>query len=192
MSDRPTDDLERRLEALPREAWDRPVPPPAPWPPEQPWRVRAPGFSLRPLTAALAAAALIALGVAGGVLVSGGEDSPDTVASGTTVALAPLGDADPTAAGEATLTEGETGEAVVEVSGLAPSGDSDFYELWLIGEDGELVSLGSFRVPGSGEAKLRVPVPVDPSRFSFVDVSLEPDDGDPGHSSDSVLRGPTT
>jgi len=191
VSERPTDELERLLEALPREGWERPEPPPAPWPPEQPWRVRAPGFSLRPLTAAVAAALLIALGVAGGVLVSGG-DEPATVADGTTVALAPLGDADPAATGEATLTEGDAGEAVVSVSGLAPSSDGDFYELWLIGADGELVSLGSFKVPESGDAELRVNVPVDPARFAFVDVSLEPDDGDPGHSSDSVLRGPTT
>jgi hypothetical protein len=46
-------------------------------------------------------------------------------------------------------------------------------------------------VPASGEAEVTVPLPVDVSDFRFVDVSAEEDDGDPGHSGVSVLRGPT-
>jgi len=79
----------------------------------------------------------------------------------------------------------------VRLAGLRPSSRGDFYELWLLGRDGELVSLGSFRVPASGRADLRVRMPVDPARFSFLDVSREPPDGDPDHSTVSVLRGPT-
>jgi hypothetical protein len=54
-----------------------------------------------------------------------------------------------------------------------------------------MLSLGSFRVPASGEAEVTVPLPVDVADFRFVDVSVEDDDGDPGHSGVSVLRGPT-
>jgi hypothetical protein len=53
------------------------------------------------------------------------------------------------------------------------------------------VSLGSFRVGPDGRATLEVPLPVDPSRYRFLDVSVEPDDGDPSHSSRSILRGRT-
>ena len=56
---------------------------------------------------------------------------------------------------------------------------------------GELVSLGSVRVPESGRATVEVQLPVDPGRFEFLDVSREPADGDPSHSTISVLRGPT-
>ena len=79
----------------------------------------------------------------------------------------------------------------MRVSGLRPNTDGDFYELWLLGERGELVSLGSFNVPDSGVAEIDVPVPVDPESFRYLDVSREPADGDPSHSTDSVLRGPT-
>ena len=83
------------------------------------------------------------------------------------------------------------GRATLDVSGLAPSRRGEFYELWLLSPPGDLVSLGSFRVAAGGRATLEVPVPVDPSRYRFVDVSVEADDGDPAHSSRSVLRGPT-
>ena len=77
------------------------------------------------------------------------------------------------------------------MSGLPPSSGDTFYELWLIGSAGELVSLGSFRVPGSGSATVTVPLPAGPERYGTIDVSREPADGDPGHSNDSVLRGRT-
>jgi anti-sigma-K factor RskA len=78
----------------------------------------------------------------------------------------------------------------VRVTGLPPSRGGRFYELWLLGAEGELVSLGSFRVPASGEADISVPLPADPGRFAALDVSVEPADGDPGHSKRSVLRAP--
>jgi hypothetical protein len=189
VNDTALDDLARRLEELPREAWERPVPPPAPWPAEAQARARSGRLVLRPALAALAAAALVAVGVAGGVALSGdgGSGAPDDA---TRIVLDPL-EGSAGAAGSAELAAGGA-TAKVSLSGLEPSGGDDFYELWLLGEDGELVSLGSFRVPLSGEAELSVPLPVDPGRFDFVDVSREPADGDPGHSSDSVLRGPVS
>ena len=53
------------------------------------------------------------------------------------------------------------------------------------------MSLGSFRVGAKGGATVELPLPVDPSRYRFLDVSVERDDGDPSHSSRSVLRGRT-
>ena len=89
MSDPRLDELARRLEALPPEAWDRPAPPrrrgrrrprrpaadaaelgrrPAPAPPRPARSRRGPPrrrrFALRPLTAALLAVALLAIGIA--------------------------------------------------------------------------------------------------------------------------------
>ena len=88
--------------------------------------------------------------------------------------------------GEARLA---SGAATVDVSGLPPSARGQFYELWLLNSADDLVALGSFRVPASGDARVTVPVPGDPAGYRFVDLSVEPDDGDPAHSGDSVLRG---
>ncbi len=54
-----------------------------------------------------------------------------------------------------------------------------------------MVALGSFRVDAHGDAVVRVPLPVDPARYRYFDVSLQPDSGDPAHSGISVLRGAT-
>jgi hypothetical protein len=223
------EELERRLSALPPEAWDRPVPPPPPWPAgaRDAGRLRSAGpagetrrrrlrpagpasgtrgrrgvhgpasggrppLVLRPLRAALASVALLAAGLAAGLLIGGADRSPrEPVTEALRLQLDPVGDRGRGAAGAVRLTGRAGGTARVRLSGLQPSGRGEFYELWLLGARGQLVSLGSVRVPASGSAALRVELPVDPRRFRYLDVSREPADGDPGHSSDSVLRGLT-
>jgi hypothetical protein len=131
------------------------------------------------------------VGLGAGLLLAGREEraAAPTDAS-LQVELEPVGDGRG-AAGLVTIAGGAGGSATARLSGLTPNEGGDFYELWLLGADGELVSLGSVRVPGSGRAELRVQLPVDPGRFRYLDVSREPADGDPGHSADSVLRGLT-
>ena len=73
-------------------------------------------------------------------------------------------------------------------SGLPPSGPHDYYEAWLADARGRMVSMGTFRVKPDGRVDVHMAVAVDVSRYALVDVSLEPDDGDPGHSTKSVLR----
>ena len=194
MSGMPLDDLERHLERLPKEAWDRPTPPPPPWPAEEarPARRRR-RLVLRPVAAALASIVLLAVGIGAGLVLSN-DDDDDGGGGGDLerVQLAPVVSAAENAGGVAELRPEAGGRATVELSGLRPSGDRDFYELWLLGDNGELVSLGSVRVPESGNATLDVELPVDPKQFRYLDVSREPDDGDPGHSTISILRGPVT
>jgi Anti-sigma-K factor rskA len=155
-------------------------------------RSPAGGPVLRPLRAALASVALLGAGLAAGLLIASGEPAPrEPVTEALRLQLEPVGDRGRGAAGAVALSGRAGGTANVRLSGLEPSGRGDFYELWLLGDDGELVSLGSVRVPASGRAELRVELPVDPGRFRYLDVSREPADGDPGHSADSVLRGLT-
>jgi Anti-sigma-K factor rskA len=204
-------ELERQLRALPREAWERPVPPPPPWPvgeapaatanghrprpvaPAPFGRRRRPLIALRPLTAGALSLLLLAAGLGAGLLIAGGGSSPGGPAEDAlTVRLQAVGGGGPDAAGLVTLSGRAGGSASVRLSGLAPNTGGEFYELWLLGNDGELVSLGSVRVPRTGSADLRVRLPVDPRRFRYLDVSREPADGDPSHSADSVLRGPAS
>jgi anti-sigma-K factor RskA len=173
------------LDALPGEAWQLPAPPPL--------AARAPRrrvLTFRPLVAAACAVVLLLVGGLVGGLIARDDDSQPAAAQ--ELRLAPLGNAPADAQGTVRVAPDDGDGARLTVTGLKPLADDDFYELWLLGKDGELIGLGSFRVDASGAATVTVPVPVDPGGFRYFDVSLEPSDGDPGHSGDSVLRAPTT
>ena len=72
------------------------------------------------------------------------------------------------------------------VSGLTRS--PGFYEVWLINQDGKrMVSLGVLD-PATG-GTFQVPSNLTGQGYRIVDISLEPDDGNPEHSHDSVVRG---
>jgi hypothetical protein len=137
---------------------------------------------VRLLVAAAAAAAVVVLVVGGGLWVlADDEDAPATVATGE---LARLDD------------EGATPAAasVVEVDGRAqlrfepedlPTTDG-FFEVWIgTPELDGLISLGPLRPDGTYD----LPAGLDVGEFPVVDVSDEPLDGVPSHSSVSVLRG---
>jgi hypothetical protein len=79
-------------------------------------------------------------------------------------------------------------QLVLDVADLEPV-PGGYYEVWLLTPDiDDMVSLGPLAVDG------RYPVPdgIDPARFSVIDISAEPDDGDDTHSGDSRLRGQLT
>lgn len=196
-------DLGRSLE---RAEVDPPPPPPAVWDaiaaevaassstaapdgvsPPSPEDVAAPGSdrgrSVRGVVvAALAiAAVVIALGVFAVVALT--DDSSTVVES---AALAPLDDGAGLGRAEV-VVDGDRRELRVQTSGL-PRRDGDYYELWLLDDDvTQLVSLGVLDPDRPGS--FRVPDGLDLSRLRVVDVSVEPLDGVPTHSGDSVLRG---
>jgi hypothetical protein len=134
----------------------------------------------------LAAAASLVVGVgigAGAVALGTGGDDGRAVAA---AALDPLGDSD--ASGEARVVERDDGTLVLEVDLTATDPQDGFYEVWLLDEAVEdLVSLGVVR--GGGEVALTLPSTIDLGEYPVVDVSVEPLDGDPGHSGFSVARG---
>ena len=150
-----------------------------------------------PRVAVSAFAALFVLLVGVGIGAQlGGDDATDDGRPVETVQLQAVGEEVPAdASGEVVLTSGGGGsgdQMKLDVSGLSQSGDREFYEIWLLGEKGELVALGSFRVPSDGSSTVEVPLPVDPDRYRYFDVSIQPENGDPQHSGRSVLRGLTT
>ena len=133
----------------------------------------------------LAAAASLVVGVgigAGAVALGTGDDEGLAVAA---AALDPLDDSGAT--GEARVVERD-GDRVLEVDLTAADRQDGFYEVWLLDEAVEdLVSLGVVR--GGGEVVLPLPAGLDLGEYPLVDVSVEPLDGDPGHSGVSVARG---
>jgi anti-sigma-K factor RskA len=129
------------------------------------------------LAAGVAVIAGIGIGV-GGTLLLGSDDQPLAV-----VQLSPL--AGKTGSGTAGLVDGGR-QLKVSASGLVAAGG--YYEVWLINEDGKrMVSLGVLAAGHDGT--FQVPGDLPAQGYRIVDVSLEPDDGNPAHSLDSVIRG---
>lgn len=182
-----------RLEAMPEAAWEPAEPPPLRMPAEQRpprRRLRLPTLSLRPAPAAALATLLLAIGVGAGLLidVNEGGGSPD---GSVDFVLNRIDDGPASAHGDVLLAGNEQ-RATLEIAGLDPADGDQFYELWLLDDDGRMIALGSFRVGEDGEAEVDLPLPVEPDRYQYFDVSLQEDNGDPTHSGVSVLRGPTS
>lgn len=138
----------------------------------------------RPLLVAAAVLVLLVAGALTARLTLTATDAPE-VAARAELSSEGLAGAPP-ASGRAELVEVDDHlELEVSVPGVRP-GDGEVLEVWLIdpASDG-LQSLGLV----DGRARLPVPDTIDTDRFSVVDVSVEPLDGDPGHSAESVVRG---
>lgn len=140
--------------------------------------------------AGLLAVAAMGGAVVGGAVVWAAVDRSQPVApSSTTVAQAVLEPLSPTVSrpGKATVVQTDDGDVVrVDARGL-PAQDG-FYEVWLLdAEATRLVALGA--LPSGSVGTFTVPPGVSIADFPVVDISLEPYDGDPGHSHDSLMRG---
>jgi Anti-sigma-K factor rskA len=158
--------------------------PPAPAPrPVPDGTVRA----LRPrrsrLLLAGAAAAVVGAGIGAAVVVATtGDDGGQSIAA---AALDPLDDSG--ASGGARVVERPDGTRLLEVQLEAPALDEGYYEVWLLDEEVQgLVPVG---VAQAGTTTFPLPAGLDLGEFPLVDVSVEPLDGDPGHSGVSVVRG---
>lgn len=143
---------------------------------------RARGRRRRTVIAGLAAAAITIAAVGVPVLLprAGAPEQAPPIAS---TSLTPLDDrADPAVA---TLTD-EDGTLTLTVERLDLPAVDGYYELWLLDSEARgMVSLG----PVTGPTEVPLPSGLNLAAFPIIDVSVEPFDGDPTHSGDSVLRG---
>lgn len=205
-----------RLETLPEDVWDPPEVPqldtgaifssvvdiPEVSTPEAAPKVRSgslPGFFKvawpKLAVGAFSVVFLLALGVGIGLQFAG-SGSEQLGGPVQTVELKAYGDEVPAdASGEVLVASSGSGsgdQMKLDVSGLPQSADREYYEVWLLGDKGEVVALGSFRVPSDGTSTVEVPLPVSPDRYRYFDVSIQAENGDPQHSGRSVLRGLTS
>ncbi|MFJ6984620.1 MULTISPECIES: anti-sigma factor [unclassified Streptomyces] len=75
----------------------------------------------------------------------------------------------------------------ITVKGLPKT--SGYFEVWLMDRTHQkLISMGS--LGPDGHAVLPVPSTVDLGEYAVVDVSVQPYNGKPDHSGDSIVRGP--
>jgi Anti-sigma-K factor rskA, C-terminal len=88
--------------------------------------------------------------------------------------------------GKAQLVAAPTGQEVtVNAADLPPASNSS-YEVWLFGDNGKMVSLGTL---DDGNGTFTVPADISTREYRTVDVSDEPPDGNPAHSGISLIRG---
>ncbi|MEA2442801.1 MAG: hypothetical protein QOJ12_93 [Thermoleophilales bacterium] len=151
-----------------------PAPVPAPEPEAQPARKRrSPLLVLLPL---LLVGALI--GVIIGLANTGNDKASTPPAVKTSLQLAPLA--------------GHSGRAAAAIDGnrlhLTVSGlAGGAYEAWLYNSIADARPIGRLKAPaGTLDARL----PANWRDYRYLDVSLEPPDGNPNHSGETVLRAP--
>ena len=142
--------------------------------------------------AGVAAALALLAGVGLGRLGSGATEAPEAVeppaATGTVVAATELTALDSDAArGEASAVQTDD-TFTIRVSASELGDEPGVREVWLINVDGErMVSIGLLASGDEGE--FAVPMELIDQGYRIVDISVEPDDGDPTHSGVSVARG---
>lgn len=129
--------------------------------------------------ASLAAACALVIGFS----VIGGDDS-DTI---TLVAEATNADLPEAFGGAATAIVSGDDQLTLELELSRELPTEEPVELWLIKPDlSDMVSLG---IVEPGATEWQVPATIDPTEYSLVDLSIEPDDGNEAHSGRSILRG---
>ncbi|WP_110239844.1 anti-sigma factor [Nocardioides gilvus] len=137
--------------------------------------------------AATAAAVALAAGVGIGTQVVGDpeESGPSVQVLGSTE-LASLDDS-PQARGSAQVQRRDD-RVVLRVEPSDLDGPEGTREVWLINTDGSrMVSLGLLAAGDAGEFDF--PERLLEQGYRIVDISYEPDDGDPTHSGQSLARG---
>lgn len=139
--------------------------------------------------AATAAAVALAAGVGIGTQVVGGSDPDETAPAIQVLGATDLASLDnsPQARGAAEVRRHDDRVALhVEASDL--DGPDGTREVWLINTDGSrMVSLGLLPAGEAGEFDF--PERLLAQGYRIVDISYEPDDGDPTHSGQSLARG---
>ena len=121
-----------------------------------------------PPWAVAAAVLLVALGLAYGPALLGGQE----VAAAT---LEPMGEASDAGAEVNVRGAGENLEVSVDAWGLPKCEREEYYELWFVEENGEHVSAGSFTVDESGDAQLDLTAPQFATSYQRIGVTVERD-----------------
>ena len=87
--------------------------------------------------------------------------------------------------------EMEEGNLKIElvVWGLPELQEGEYYELWYAKEDGGRISCGTFRAQQGDQTTVNLTAPANAVSYPEIEVTREPDDGDPDSSGEKVLVG---
>jgi anti-sigma-K factor RskA len=88
---------------------------------------------------------------------------------------------------------GENIRIELEVQGLPELGEDEYYEMWYYAEEeedgGGRISCGAFRTAPEGKTIVNFTTPLNAREYPEIEVTREPDDGDPASSGEAVLEG---
>ena len=131
-----------------------------------------------PVAAAVLVVALLSFGVLRTVI-----DTSDGLALTATSAA-------PEAGGELRGEQiGDNLKVELEAWGLPEPEDGGYYEMWYAKAGGERISCGTFSAQPDGSASVSMSAPVSAVAYPEIEITQEPDDGDPGSSGKVVLKG---
>jgi anti-sigma-K factor RskA len=133
---------------------------------------------------ASAAAVLLLFAVLGvGILREiTGDSSTGVPLTATTVA--------PAAGGQVRVEEvGENFQVELEVWKMPDLQEKEYYEMWYYAEDGDRISCGSFRTGPEDRTTVNLTAPATARDYPEIEITLEPDDGNPEASGEEVLEG---
>jgi anti-sigma-K factor RskA len=131
-----------------------------------------------------AAAALLIVAVLGVGLLRAITSDPSSGVPLTATALAPE------AGGEVRVEElGENFQVELEVWGMPELKEDEYYEMWYYAEDGGRISCGTFRVGSEDRTTVNLSAPATAVDYPEIEITREPDDGDPKASDEEVLEG---
>jgi anti-sigma-K factor RskA len=133
---------------------------------------------------ASAAAVLLLFAVLGiGILREiTGDPSTSVPLTATTVA--------PAAGGQVRVVqEGENVRVELEVWKMPDLEMDEYYEMWYYAEDGDRISCGSFRTGPEGRTTVNLTAPATATDYPEIEITREPDDGNPQASGEEVLEG---
>jgi anti-sigma-K factor RskA len=132
----------------------------------------------------LAAAALLVVAVLGIGLLQDLTDDSSTGVPLTATALAPE------AGGEVQVERvGQNIRVDLEVWGMPDLKEEEYYEMWYYADDGGRISCGTFRVGPEGRTTVKLSAPATAGDYPEIEVTREPDDGNPEASGKAVLEG---
>ena len=132
-----------------------------------------------PMAAALLVATVLGFGLLRSIIYDPSDGVPLTA-----TALAP--EAGGEVRGEVV---GENLQVELEVWGMPELRENEYYEMWYYAEDGSRISCGTFRTGPEGKTTVNLSAPAGVRSYPEIEVTREPDDGNPAANGDEVLRG---
>ncbi len=131
------------------------------------------------------AAALLAVAVLGMGLLQVLTSGSSTGVPLTATALAPG------AGGEVRIEQvGQNFRVDLEVWGMPELENGEYYEMWYYAEEGGgRISCGTFRVGPEDRMTVGLSAPATAGSYSEIEITREPDDGNPRASGETVLEG---
>jgi len=132
-----------------------------------------------PVAAALMVAAVLGFGFLRSIV---DDQSGGVALTATTLA--------PRAGGEVRgEVVGENLQVELEVWCMPELRENEYYEMWYYAEDGSRISCGTFRTGPEGRTTVNLTAPASARSYPEIEITREPDDGNPVANGDEVLKG---